>query len=152
MYSNNCLSVFVISPRSECTSLALKLHLNKYEFTLSLSLGSRHASIHTWYGEVHPIHVRLLARLQSRPVPCACPGVTAEPCALNLAQALREVVELVRCATDREAINLGIWLHETLALMARWRVSPANPDLILRALKTCTPGPHRPEPPAVKLH
>ena len=33
-------------------------------------------------------------------------------------------MELVRCATDREAINLGIWLHETLALMARWRVSP----------------------------
>ena len=40
----------------------------------------------------------------------------------HLAQALSELVEVVQCSTDREAINMGIWMHETLSLLARWRV------------------------------
>ena len=31
-------------------------------------------------------------------------------------------MEVVQCSTDREAINMGIWLHETLSLLAHWRV------------------------------
>ena len=31
-------------------------------------------------------------------------------------------MEVVQCSTDREAINMGIWMHETLSLLARWRV------------------------------
>ena len=41
---------------------------------------------------------------------------------VHLAQALSELVEVVQCSTDREAINMGIWMHETLSLLARWRV------------------------------
>lgn len=38
-------------------------------------------------------------------------------------QLLMDVVPLLRCITDREAINMGIFLYETLRLLNFWRSS-----------------------------
>lgn len=40
------------------------------------------------------------------------------------AQMMRQMVSLVFSCTDREALNLAIFLNETFILLERWRVSP----------------------------
>ena len=55
-----------------------------------------------------------------------------------MAQVLSELLEIVQCSTDREAINLGIWMHETLSLLARWRVSNVRMDAYDRNLPHAT--------------
>lgn len=44
------------------------------------------------------------------------------PCSPPL-QLLRDVVALLRCITDREAVNIGIFLCETFRLLNHWRSS-----------------------------
>ena len=44
-------------------------------------------------------------------------------------QMMRQLVNLVFCCTDREALNLAIFLHETFTLLERWRVRCWEPSL-----------------------
>ena len=37
-------------------------------------------------------------------------------------QMMKEVFQILLCCTDREALNLGVLLHDTLQLLERWRV------------------------------
>ena len=95
-----------------CHPLPLCVHVSPLVFLIQSYEGS-HCMTPANPG---PQHTPNPAQVTARP----------RPGAMDPVQALREVVELVRCATDREAINLGIWLHETLALMAHWRVLPCT--------------------------
>jgi len=45
------------------------------------------------------------------------------------AQLMSDVVPLLRCITDREAINMGIFLYESLRLLNYWRSTEKVRDL-----------------------
>ena len=70
-----------------------------------------------------PPHAHRLTQVLRSPRRCA---LLTQRCSLLIvsasSQVLSELVEIVQCSTDREAINVGIWMHETLSLLARWRV------------------------------
>lgn len=60
------------------------------------------------------------------------------------AQMMRQMVSLVFSCTDREALNLAIFLNETFILLERWRVSPcpcAARKTFLASLKGCVHPP-----------
>ena len=75
------------------------------------------------------------SRAQRCPTSMACNSPAASS-TLVWVQVLSELVEVVQCSTDREAINMGIWLHETLSLMARWRVRPSQQRHSVTKLET----------------
>ena len=68
------------------------------------------------------------------------PRTVLDACYCMRAQMMRQLVNLVFCCTDREALNLAIFLHETFTLLERWRVR-------WQAVKPCRPVHPAPDAP-----
>lgn len=48
---------------------------------------------------------------------------TLQHTALLFSQLLKDVIPVLRCITDREAVNAGIFLYETYKTLNYWRSS-----------------------------